>query len=208
MNHTNQNSDYVLWWWQRGEFAEQRGDWQATSCFELPGADLLQDASSEEALQSTPLGEPQVDFSVRSVYDSRPINGYDFNFSANTIQPAGGGIATFNFQVPLGYRAVPREWDILVTQPTTLSSADENTITFTQNNAAVPNNNPIVFGTGGTDRPIKTFFVCEEQTPFGAVVNLGATTAGFNGTVFCQVYGNLIPVSAVALPFAIANENK
>src|SRR5271154_6175872 len=132
------NGNYVLWWWQRGEHEEQRGDFQASSCFEVPGADLLQDSASEVAVLATPLGEPPTDFSVRSVYDSRPINGYDFNFSANTIQPLGGGVVTFNFNVPQGYRAVPRKWEILLTQPTTLSSADENTISFTTNGASVP----------------------------------------------------------------------
>jgi hypothetical protein len=201
------NSDYVLFWWQRGEFSEQIGDFQATSCIEIPGADLLQDTSSETALQNTPLGEPRTAFDVRCVYDSRPINAYDFNFSAQFSYGTGSSVNSVNFNVPQGYRAVPREWRVLLTVPTAPSSGSFNQISFTSNNAAVPNNQNIIFANSGTDdEPIKTFFLCEEQTQFGATLAL--LNSSVPGYAVVTVYGNLIAVDSHGLPFAIANETK
>lgn len=200
------NGNYVAWWWQRQEFAEQRGDWQASSCYEIPGADLLQDATSETALHVTPLGEPPVAFDVRSVYDSRPVNSYDFNFSTSQAYIDAGGVLTFNFNVPQGYRAVPREWNVALSTPSIGASGTFNTISLNSNNAAVPNNQNIIFGGGGTEDPVKSFFVCEEQTQFGATIFLLPTLTP--GDCILNVWGNLIPVTSVALPFAIANETK
>ena len=36
-----EKSDVVCFWWQREEFAEQRGDWQTGASLDIPGADLL-----------------------------------------------------------------------------------------------------------------------------------------------------------------------
>jgi hypothetical protein len=204
--YQDHNPDYVIWWWQRGEFSEQRGDWQATSCLEIPGADLLQDASSESALSQAPLGEPPVAFDVRSTYDSRPVNSYDFNFSQSIAYVAAGGTLQFSFNVPQGYRAVPREWSVLLTAPALASSGNFNQISLNSNGAAVPNNQNIIFGAGGTEDPIKSFFLCEEQTQFGATVLVQPVAV--SGQAILNVYGNLIPVTSVALPFAIANETK
>ena len=102
------NSDYVIFWWQRGEFAEQIGDWQAGACWDQPGADLLQDDTSVTAMQQAPLGEPKSDFDVRCVYDSRIVNGYDFNFSAAIGGSSVGGGWSAVFVVPNGYRAFNR----------------------------------------------------------------------------------------------------
>jgi hypothetical protein len=205
MNNPNENpQNYVLWWWMRGEFSEQRGDWQATSCFELPGADLLQDASSETALSQTPLGEPRQAFDVRAVFDSRFVGSYDFNFSAEFVTTAAGGaVPAIEFNVPQGYRAIPRKWEVLLTVPTAAGGVFNN-ISFNYNNAAVPNNQQILFGLGGTEDPIETFFLCEEQTQFGATITLGAATIGGFGVLTC--HGNLIPVNSNALPFSIANQ--
>lgn len=204
MQHDGQDHG-VMFWFNRDEFAEQREDWQASACFEVPGADLLQDAASTRAMLSAPLGEPKVDFDVRSVYDSRPVNGYDFNFSAVTLTIGGGW--KVQFQVPSGYRVVPREWEVAfdVVIP---GSAVNSTASIQQNGAQLPNNGPIVIGMG-TDEPIKTFFICEENTTFGIAgenTNIGGPVAEAN--VIVNVYGNLIPVTDVALPLSIANENK
>jgi len=204
MQHDGQDHG-VMFWWNRDEFAEQREDWQASASYEIPGADLLQDAASTTDMLSAPLGEPRVDYDVRCVYDSRPINGYDFNFSATNFTI--GGNWSFQFVVPAGYRAVPREWEVAfdVVIP---GSAVNSTASIQQNGAQLPNNGPIFVGMG-TDEPIKTFFVCEENTTFGIAgsnTNIGGAVA--EARVLINVYGNLIPVSDVALPLAIANENK
>ena len=205
------NTDVICSFWMRDEFAEQRGDWQTNASLDIPGADLLQDDASVAAMQAAPLTTPSVDFEVRSVYDSRPINAYDFNFSAatNFTSPADPGtVATWQatFTVPTGYRAVPRDWEVLFDEPPT-GIASASTVTLQQNGAAIPNNGPIIVGMGTGSRPIKSFFVCEENTTFGIQ---GEIDVGVNSTqastISINVHGNLIPVSDCALPFAIADQ--
>lgn len=203
-------TDVVCGWWMRGEFAEQRGDWQTEASVDVPGADLLQDDASLTAMQQAPLLIPDVDFEVRSVYDSRPINAYDFNFSG-TSAFAGEGEPnvqewSVEFQVPKGYRAVPREWDVFFDSPPTVL-AKNSRVSLEQQGAAVPNNSGIIVGMGTGSRPIKSFFVCEENTTFGisGVVTLPNNSTQAS-TISVNCYGNLIPVNDCALPFTIADQ--
>jgi hypothetical protein len=196
-------SDNVMFWWQRDEFAEQIGDFQTGASVDQPGADLLFDDHAVAAMQATPLGEPSSDFDVRSVFDSRPVNGYDFNYSAPFSQTGGASGAgwSVSFSVPNGYRAVPREWSVQFDQ--TIGGPSSNSVaSLTQGNSSVPNNNAIIIGMG-TDRPIKSFFLCEENTLFG-ISGRNNNTSSLTGSVV--VYGNLIPTSDVALPLSIANQ--
>jgi len=192
--------DSVLFWWMRDEFAEQREEWQAPADKEIPGSDLLKDDSSVDAMRAAPLGEPPTDFDVRAVFDSRFINSYDFNLSlAVSIASNVTWVATFN--VPTGYRAIPRKWSVQFDSPP-LGPAAANNVTLQQNGADVPNNGPIIIG-AGTDDPIDSFYLCEENTTFGITgINQVNTEVNVN------VYGNLLAVSDVALPLSISNQKK
>jgi hypothetical protein len=199
------NSDVINCFWMRDEFSEQRGDWQTNASIDIPGADLLGDDSAITAMQATPLGMPPTDFDVKCIYDSRPLNGYDFNFSAS--QEITSNVPwSFNFDVPNGYRIVPREWDVFFDTPIATQSSN-STVTLTQQNAGVPNNSGIIVGMGTGSRPIKSFFVCEENTQFGisGIVGMGSN-ATQTTNLSVNVYGNLIPVTEVSLPFCVAND--
>jgi hypothetical protein len=196
-------NDYIMHWWERDEFSEQRGDFQTGASWDQPGSDLLQDHASLTAMQSAPLGEPPTDFDVRCVFDSRIVNGYDFNFAANISGSYPGYGWSANFKVPTGYRAIPRKWSVQFDLPPTGIAAN-STATIQQNGAALPNNT-VIIGMG-TDEPIETFFLCEENTSFGiAGINSNASVT-FTGNV--NVYGNLIPVTSVALPLAVSNQRQ
>ena len=199
------HKDDVLFWWQKGEFADQRGDVQTGASYDQPGSDLLQDDTSIAQMQQAPLGEPPTAFDVRSVYDSRPVNGYDFNYSGSLpSQNLYNNPWTIEFNVPNGYRAVPRKWDVFYDTPPSGPSYN-STVTLLQQGAAVPNNGPIIIGMGTND-PIESFFLCEENTTFGITGNVVFTGNGTSDSVISvNVQGNLIPVSEVALPFSIAN---
>jgi hypothetical protein len=184
----------------RGEFAEQREEWQFGAEYEQPGADLLQDDARVAAMQAAPLGEPQSDFDVRCVYDSRPVNGYDFNFSEQ-VSISSGVSWTATFNVPNGYRIVPRKWQVQF-DSLPLGPLAGNIVSLQQNGADVPNNGPIIVGMG-TDEPIESFYLCEENTTFGIT---GVTQQSTNANV--NVYGNLIPVTDVALPLSVSNQRK
>jgi hypothetical protein len=196
-------------WWTRGEFADQVGDTQAPADLRESGiADMIGVDQAIDAMVATPIGEPDSDFDVRSVYDSRPVNAYDFNFSANAdLSSEGSGFSwTVTFTVPNGYRAVPREWDVLYDPGfASANSYSDSFVTIQQSGAALPNNGPITVGIGTYD-PIKTFFLCEENTTFGMTGFTALTNSSQASSVNVNVYGNLIPVSEVALPFCIANQ--
>lgn len=204
-------SDVICCWWMRDEFAEQRGEWQTNASLDVPGADLLGQEAATQAMQATPLTPPDVDFEVRSVYDSRPINGYDFNFSGTAeidVNSSETGTWNVTFDVPTGYRAVPREWDVFFDIPPTVI-ASKNVVSIQQQNANIPNNGPIIVGMGTGARPIKTFFVCEENTTFGIEGTLtNSANSTQTTTISVNCYGNLIPVSDCALPFTIADQLK
>lgn len=198
------NKDYVLWWWQRDEFAEQIGDWQATASYDQPGSDLLADDAAVAQMQRAPLKEPLSDYDVRATFDSRFINGYDFNFAAvATDNNTGSGTGwEVSFNVPVGYRAIPRKWsftfDALATGPAGASLAS-----LSQAGAAVPNNQDIIIGMGGVE--VDSFYLCEENTTFGAFGKNSNFALNTAYTVNVNVYGNLIPVSDVALPLTASN---
>jgi len=154
-------------------------------------------------MYQAPLGEPPTDFDVRCVFDSRIVNGYDFNMSAAFSQPSGGSWSV-TFQVPNGYRIVPREWTVQYDSAVTGPSGN-STVNLTQQGAAVPYNQNIIIGMS-TDEPIKSFFLCEENTSFGITGINSNVTVTTTGSV--TVYGNLIPVSDVALPLSVSNQQR
>jgi hypothetical protein len=203
----------VINWWDVGEWADARGDYQGPPDLMDPsGSDVAGDSASTLGMIASPLGEPPVEFDVRSVFDSRPVNGYDFIYSATSSflpgSPSTQGIWSVNFIVPNGYRAVPLEWDISFDQPMSGLAAANSQCSLNQNGSAVPNNQAIIIGYGTGDLPLKTFFVCEENSTFGAQgfnLNNGIQAAN-TVTVNVKVKGNLIAVSDVALPFSIANK--
>jgi hypothetical protein len=195
-------------WWARGEYEDVVGNYQADAGLsDTAGADLINSAASITAMESTPIGEPPADFSTVAVYDSRPVNGYDFNISqiVSAVYPGTGAISTWSvtFDVPNGYRMVPREWEIYL-DGFPGGSPLNSTCIITQNNAGIPNSTQLVVG-AGTTRPIKTFFICEENTIFGATGQIALLPA-YTGQVYIAVYGNLLPVTDVPLPFSVCNK--
>lgn len=187
-------------WWERDEYSESRDDFQAPPDFnDTGGADVAGVDFAVTSLYQTPLGEPPTEFDVRCVYDSRPVNGYDFNLSSAIVLSGSATSWAVTFNVPNGYRMVPREWQVIYDNPPAIVAAN-STVSLQQNGAGVPNNQGIIIGSG-TTLPIKSFYVCEENTTFGITgfVSTGNVTGAVN------VYGNLIAVSEVALPFAVAN---
>jgi hypothetical protein len=199
-DHHRIPDDAVMFWWNRGEFAEQREEWQFSADYEQAGSDLLLDDAAVASMQAAPLGEPPSDFDVRCVYDSRPVNGYDFNYSAQ-VSIASGVAWSTAFNVPNGYRIVPRKWQVQF-DSLPLGPLAGNFVSLQQNGANVPNNGPIIVGMG-TDEPIESFFLCEENTTFGI-----SGVANQNTNANINVYGNLIPVTDVALPLSVSNQKK
>ena len=193
-------------WWDRQELNDELGDFGAPpDAADYGGSDLAMDASSTAAMMQTPLGEPDIDFDVRCIYDSRPVNGYDFNVS-NTLTTTSSAptIWTFNFTVPLGYRMIPKKFEIKF-DPAPAGPISQSTATILQQGVGLSNNQNIIIGPGGT---IDTFFICEEQTTFGITGTNNNVFGGLVLTAIVNVWGQMIPVSDVALPFTAANKTR
>jgi hypothetical protein len=195
----------MLNWWDRQENVYERGDFAADpDAADYAGSDLVQDAPSIYAMERTPLGEPPVDFDVRCVYDSRPVNAYDFNLSQSFATTSSAPtIWSMQFVAPLGYRMIPKKFEILY-DPVPPGPVVNSTVSILQQQTGLNNNQNIVVGGGGT---VDTFFIVEEQTTFGITgtnTNTGGLTQTLNGVV--NVWGQMIPVLDVALPFTAANK--
>jgi len=194
----------MKWFGNQGnqEYSQSRGDTQAPPDPFAGPADMAGSGPLVSAMEIAPLGEPPVGFDVRCTFDSRMINGYDFNLSA-AITDTSVTNWQATFIVPNGYRMIPREWTIYFDNPPP-GLASNSTATLQQQSAGIPNNGPIMIGSGTTD-PLKSFFLCEENTTFGII---GNNSNIFSGAVtgYVTVYGNLLSVLDVALPFAASNK--
>ncbi len=152
------------------------------------------------AMQAAPLGEPDSQYDARSVYDSRPTNGFDATFSGNA-SAAPSTAWTVLFSAPLGYRVVVREWQVNYDAPGSGPAAD-SAVSLLLNGAALPYNDNIAIGMGTSD-PVSTFFLVEENGTFGITglsSNLALTT-----TAYVNMHVNLIPVTLDQLSFAVVN---
>jgi len=197
--------------------------------FKDNAVDLVALSNAQEELDNTPLTPQPIDYGVRSTYDSRPINSYDFNFTATNIPSLPNFLWLTGWQVPLGYRAIVRKFEVIYDQDTggpfgnsvifplqsLYPSATEDLpagfpVTVPSYSTVVPAGNAVGFpvpnnvkaiGSGGS---IDTFFICEEGTWFGIQgINTNIAT---EGTVTINVYGNFLAIRDEQLPFVIGNK--
>lgn len=159
--------------------------------------------AKDNALARVPPGEPPNMYDVRCIYDSRPPNAYDFNLILEDSPAPHATQLALQVVVPNGYRAVVREWNVSFI-PIPMATQVQVEFFPQSNNADVQNN--AVFIGSGTTRPIQTFFVVDENATFGCrIVDAGGVLSGISTIVLVQVYGNLLPVTGVALPFEVTN---
>ncbi len=102
---------------------------------------------ARESLSQTPLGAPQVDYDVRSVYDVRPVGAWDFNIlGSRQFTSIGNNSRLIEMTVPDGLIAVLRTIDIWM-EPIPLGAAKTAyTWSLSLNSGDVPWNQSIPFG--------------------------------------------------------------
>lgn len=189
--------------------------------------DLLSLEDAKTDMYAAPLVPEVLDYDVRSTYDSRPINAYDFNFCANSLIVTNDALWVVGWQVPLGFRAVVREFEVQYDQDTgnqfgqslvyplegmypsqfapnpASSGPTTPTVQTAVAGAGFPVlNNMKAIGSGGK---IKTFFIVEEGTWFG-IQGINNNLGGVQGTVTINVYGNMLPIRNEQLPFIVGNQ--
>lgn len=103
--------------------------------------DMARASQGRIAEQKTGLGSPAMDYNVRSVYDSRPPSGKDFNLWFYTSTPACGTEDFSGFarcwQVPSGYVAVVRRIKILLDPTTSVGFPYHGTLRVLVNGASL-----------------------------------------------------------------------
>lgn len=150
-------------------------------------------------------GEPPIDFTVRSVYDSRPVQGQDFNITAIVTQIVQPGNNDCSFTVPQGYVAVVRRLHHFVTNPPVGVGINRSDAlcSILLDNADYPYNKNIPVG-WESDDIVNLFMIADEfQTVttrfvFSAVVL--ETSA-----LYVTFYGNLLLKTGRPAQFEIAN---
>lgn len=173
---------------------------------QLPADPRYTDAAREGHLTgqmiTTPPGEPPIDYDVRSVFDSRPINGIDFNFT-DSAGISSATAWTVNVEVPEGYVAVLRgARHFLNPAPATLTSRSDVLATLLVNEIQQPSNRDIPVGVQSDD--IMRFFVLiDELNTMGITFTSSATITSSTGYV--TFFGNLISKTGRPVPFEVAN---
>lgn len=201
------------------DIANERGDLDTynTKALGTRFPDMLSAAISRAESKETGLGSPLLDYTVRSIFDSRPTSGFDFNLwfqGEDTETPYTISIFNRCFQVPAGYVAVLRQVKMLVAEPVTQTlnydgtakvlidgtvrdSIDVNTPVFVEQQ-------PILFN---SDEPIDTFLIADEGQFIG--VDLTLSDWSYDNTTFAilQVgfHGNLLLKTGRPAMFEIAN---
>lgn len=165
--------------------------------------------ADRDAMARAPAGEPLADYTVRSVYDSRPINGYDFNIVASDAAAAAEVVLAHDlfFAVPDGYVAVLREISIWME-----TDADhKNTVNYARSDVQVEAflngatvNYVKTFTGEATDLPIKVFVIADENQLLGARVTLLANPS-VDIHVYANLYGNFLLKTGRTAQFEVGN---
>lgn len=178
-------------------------------------ADYASEGRLAAALPNIPLGEPPTDVDVRSVYDARPIQGFDFNIpilsTEINIGPESGFTSTVMLRttVPHGYVAVVRRLhhSFRITGGGVLppiTARNQVLATMTYQDAAVPFNANIPVGLESDDI-VNCFYVCDEDTQFGVTFFISGTDNFTDGFIDAVLYGNLIRKTGRPAPQEIGN---
>lgn len=182
----------------------------------FPDMQSAQIARIEE--KQTGIGSPLLDYTVRSIYDSRPTSGFDFNlwftFGDSEI-PLGlpGFIRTW--AVPQGYVAVIRDYTILAPAGSSISTWDGLSKLLIDGTARDPidvrisNSNDVAQVNGTPYRvgeKIDTFIIADENSFVGLDVtfddgSVNLTTANFA----IGFHGNFLLKTGRPAMFEVAN---
>jgi hypothetical protein len=156
------------------------------------------------AMMRAPAGEPGVGSDVRSVYDSRPVNAFDFNIPVTATGGENGfgdEPLTCEFTVPLGFVLVLRRIHHYSDNLPPLPSRGDVVATLLRDGAAVPYNEDIPVGVESDDL-MHFFQVYDENAKVGVRFSYASSTPD---DVTAHFYGNLLPKTGRPANEEIAN---
>lgn len=159
----------------------------------------------------TPLGEPTLDFNVRSIFDSRPVNTIDFNIPAFFEGPTTTSFteAVMSFVVPDGSVCVLRKthtWSEIGNGSIgTATERSDIKASFMLDGVTVQYNQDIPVGPEQDDL-LRTFIIADERQVVAVklVSGVGVPWPQFT-VVWAHFYGNFIAKTGRPKQFEIAN---
>ncbi len=151
------------------------------------------------ALDRVPLGTPDIDFDVRSVFDVRPVNGFDFVLSTSALASAYFPW-TFTFTVPIGLVAVVRSYEFIsdgvgLGPASYLGELLRDGVNFPYNAAWL----------GPAPQRTPTYMLVDEQKTFGVRVTPQYVPAATPTTAYLTIFGTFLLKTGRAYPYEIAN---
>lgn len=208
------------------ELADERGELDSYSTRQLANgvpADIQAGKAATDQVARTGVGSPSIDYQVRSVYDSRPVNGRDFNLwftpGFNTIPLADLGTLLKCWQVPRGMVAVlrgvtviqaPQVGELEVVDGTLRIQIDGVTKepptvrlgpslgSFTE---LAQSNIPYYSGV-----TIETFLIADENLFVGAAIDPVTSVPLDAGSFLLGFHGQFLQKTGVPAQFQIANK--
>jgi hypothetical protein len=160
--------------------------------------------SARTAYDNTPIGPIPFAYDVRAVFDSRPVNGYDFNIVVSTSGELVNPI-TISFTVPNGYVAVLKRVISFIESPIPASALRSDVLlTLLLNQGVVPNNANIPVGIEQDDL-VRCFVIADQGSVLSARLVVSAAILALTPTYTIQFYGNLLQKTNIPTPFEVAN---
>jgi hypothetical protein len=162
---------------------------------------------AQRALAEAPMGEPFEPADVRSVYDVRPLNAYDFNVTLLSDATVVGGegnapIVMTPFAVPVGYVAVVRKYHHSIDPQPAVDARADVLLTIQANGSDLPFNVEIPVGLESDF--VECFFIVDEGGSFGARYNV-IVPGSVQIVIYTHVYGNFLRKTGRSANLEIAN---
>jgi hypothetical protein len=173
-----------------------------------PGGEQVARAQSQ--YDATPPGPVSLAYDVRAVYDSRPVNGYDFNIEDSTAVTVTNPedfilSADVSFTVPFGLVCVLKETTVWLEPAVNFANPSDSQVTFKVNRASVLYNENLSIDSDNIGNPLKTFIVADEGSEVG--VHYAGTNLLDPGTPNLRVlfHGQFLRKTNVPVQFEVAN---
>lgn len=211
---------------KEGEFLDEQQDAQLPANTKSIASDIAQASDSRDTLGNAPLGSPLAEFDVRSVYDARPVNSYDFNIvisNQDTCSGVGiwtGGQFDFGFIVPSGYVAVLKKLHHSFSPPPVITARKDVTAALLVNGSlyqrgvqivavgadptanASPGDIPIGLE---SDDILQSFVIADENQSLGVRIKVSAAIAAIGPVFYAHLYGQLLLKTGRPAQFEPAN---
>lgn len=160
--------------------------------------------SARTSYDNTPIGPIPFAFDVRAIFDSRPINAFDFNITQSTSGEIANPVQV-SFTVPNGYVAVLKRVITFLENPIPASVLRSDVLlTLLLNQGVVPNNERIPVGVD-QDSLVNCFLIADQGSVITARFTVSAAILALLPTYTAHFYGNLLQKTNIPAPFEIAN---